>query len=299
MFGYLVAKMLPILPRSFVQAVAKRYVAGEDIASALEKVASLNATGFLATMDVLGEDVEEDRRADNTVDEYINCLNVIQKRRLHSNISLKLSHLGVRGNPDKAKTRLFKILEQAQGYSNFVRIDMEDSSLTDITLKIYREARLTYPNVGCVLQSYLRRTREDARALAKEGANVRLCKGIYREPKSIAFHDKEDIRNSYISTAQILLSEPNTYVGFATHDKCLVERCLELIEKMGVTRDRIEFQALLGVPVEEMLHSLIKQGIKVRIYVPFGKEWYGYSLRRLKENPKIATYVVKHLLRVG
>ena len=193
-----------------------------------------------------------------------------------------------------AEARLSRILDTAAGLGSFVRIDMEDSGLTGTTLDLYRALRTKYPHVGTVLQAALHRTADDARALAAEGANLRLCKGIYREPRAIAFQSKADIRQSYLETAEVLLSAERTYTAFATHDRVLLQRLLELTQRMEVPRDRFEFQALLGVPVDDVLSGLVFNGYTVRWYVPFGEEWYAYSTRRLKENPKMASYIVRH-----
>lgn len=294
MFGWLITRMLPIVPMPVVRAVSRRYVAGEDLGAALEVVSGLNANGFQATMDILGEDAADAAHADGTVDGYRNVLDRIAAEGLKSNVSVKMTHMGIRLDRTEAEARLARIVDKAAEHGNFVRIDMEDSGLTDTTFEVYRAARARHPRVGTVIQAYLRRTVDDARILAAEGANLRLCKGIYREPAAIAYQGKEEIRKSYLDTAKILLSAPGTYTGFATHDRVLIQRVLELTRRMDMPRDRFEFQALLGVPVDDVLTDLVSQGYTVRWYVPFGDEWYAYSTRRLKENPKMATYIVRH-----
>ncbi len=294
MFGWLITRMLPIVPMPVVRAVSRRYVAGEDLGAALEVVKGLNASGFQATMDILGEDAGDAAHADGTVDGYRNVLDRIAAEGLKSNVSVKMTHMGIRLDRGEAEARLARIVDKAAEHGNFVRIDMEDSGLTDTTFEVYRAARARHPRVGTVIQAYLRRTVDDARILAAEGANLRLCKGIYREPAAIAYQGKEEIRKSYLDTAEILLSAPGTYTGFATHDRVLIQRLLDLTRRMGMPRDRFEFQALLGVPVDDVLTDLVSQGYTVRWYVPFGDEWYAYSTRRLKENPKMATYIVRH-----
>ncbi len=295
MFGWMVSRMLPIIPKPVVKAVASRYVAGEDLAAAVEKVRQLNAKGFEATLDILGEDALGAAHADKTVQGYCDVLDAIAANGLRSNVSIKLTHMGLRLDRAQAEERLAKVIAHADGLGNFVRIDMEDSSLTTTTIEIHDAMKARFPRVGTVIQAYLRRTVDDAKALAARGGNLRLCKGIYREPKAIAFHGKEEIRQSYLAAAEALLTGEGSYVGLATHDRVLAARLVELVERLGTPKDRFEFQALLGVPVDDMLQDFVKRGYKVRLYVPFGDEWYAYSTRRLKENPKVATYVTKAL----
>jgi proline dehydrogenase len=294
MFGWLLTRMLPFVPMPLVKAISSRYVAGVTLGEAAGRVGLLNGQGYKATIDILGEDAKDAAHADGTVLGYQNVLARIMADGLDSNISVKLSHLGIRLNQSDAEARLSRILDTAAGLGSFVRIDMEDSGLTGTTLDLYRALRTKYPHVGTVLQAALHRTADDARALAAEGANLRLCKGIYREPRAIAFQSKADIRQSYLETAEVLLSAERTYTAFATHDRVLLQRLLELTQRMEVPRDRFEFQALLGVPVDDVLSGLVFNGYTVRWYVPFGEEWYAYSTRRLKENPKMASYIVRH-----
>ncbi|MBP7126788.1 proline dehydrogenase family protein [Myxococcota bacterium] len=294
MFGWLITRMLPVVPMRIVRAVASRYVAGEDLDSAREVVRRLAAEGYHATIDILGENAADDAHADETVEGYRQVLRMVEQERFPANISVKPSHLGIRLDESRAEARLLQLLDDVSARGSFLRIDMEDSSLTDATFRLYRKARERSPAVGTVIQAYLRRTVEDAKALAAEGSNLRLCKGIYRESPSIAWQKREDIRKSYLETARILLSAPGTYVAFATHDRVLLDQIPRLSAEMDIPKDRFEFQALLGVPVEDVLKPLVEQGYKVRWYVPFGVEWYPYSVRRLKENPKMATYIVRH-----
>lgn len=294
MFGWLITRMLPVVPMRIVRAVASRYVAGEDLDSARKVVRRLAAEGYHATIDILGENAADDAHADATVEGYRQVLRMVEQERFPANISVKPSHLGIRLDESRAEARLLQLLDDVSARGSFLRIDMEDSSLTDATFRLYRKARERSPAVGTVIQAYLRRTVEDAKALAAEGANLRLCKGIYRESPSIAWQKREDIRKSYLETARILLSAPGTYVAFATHDRVLLDQIPRWSAEMDIPKDRFEFQALLGVPVEDVLKPLVEQGYKVRWYVPFGVEWYPYSVRRLKENPKMATYIVRH-----
>lgn len=295
MIGWVASRLLPLVPRSVVHAVASRYVAGKDLSTAAGVVRSLNGRGFEATLDVLGENARDAEVADRTVRDYLDVLDRIRADSLRCNISLKLTHLGLRLDRDAARDRLLQIADRARELGNFVRIDMEDSTVTDATLEIYRAVRAHGGPIGAVLQSCLRRTVDDARSLAAMGANVRLCKGIYREPRAIAFHGREDVRVSFLAAAEALLRAPGTYVAFATHDRSLIDRCLDLVSRMDVPTERFEFQALLGVPVEDVLDRLVSEGIRVRVYVPFGEEWFPYASRRLRENPRIASYVLRQM----
>jgi proline dehydrogenase len=295
MIGYLATRLLPMVPRSVVYAIARRYVAGEDLDAAVNTVGNLNRNRFDATLDILGEDATDAAHADATVRAYCEVLERVAAEGLRSNISVKLTHLGMRLDPEAALGRVESLVARAGELGNFVRIDMEDSSLTDATLGIHRTLRERHANVGTVLQAYLRRTEVDARELASVGTNLRLCKGIYREPATIAFKDRDEIRESFLRTANVLLEGKATYTGFATHDRELIAGLVAMVNRMEIPRDRFEFQALLGVPVEDLLRKLVDDGFRVRIYVPFGSEWYPYSSRRLKENPKMASYVISHL----
>jgi len=299
MIGRAIVPFLGLVPKGVVRSIAKRYVAGETLESALSVVQRLNQSQMWATLDVLGENTRFDEEADETLKAYLECLEAISKLGLKSNISIKLTHFGLRVDQEKTRNRVLSLVEKAHELNNFVRIDMEDSSVTQLTLDIYRYVRERFANVGCVLQAYLKRTVEDAKILASEGANVRICKGIYNEPKEIAYKKRDEIRNKYLEVAEVLLEGADTHVAFATHDLYLIERCVEIVKKKQISSDRFEFQALLGVPVDETLKRLVENGYRVRIYVPFGKEWYPYSVRRLKENPRIASYVIKHLFGFG
>lgn len=295
MFGQLVTRLLPLVPKGIVRRVAMRYVAGEDLDAAAQAVRNLNGRGYLATMDILGEDADSDAHADRTVQGYGAVLARIAADGLDSNISVKLTHLGIRLDPDRAGERIRALVGDAKERGNFVRIDMEDSSLTQATLDVFRALRESHGNVGTVLQAYLRRTEQDARELAAAGANLRLCKGIYREPADIAFQKPEEVRQAYLRTASVLLDGTTNYTAFATHDRTLIAALEDMVTHRAIPRDRFEFQALLGVPVEDLLDDLVARGFRVRWYVPFGREWYAYSTRRLKENPKMATYIVRQM----
>jgi proline dehydrogenase len=289
----LVVGALPLVPRGVVRRIAWRYVAGETLDHALETVRLLNAQGCMATLDVLGEDVSRTEESERTVAEYLRALDEIASRGLDSNVSVKLTALGLKIDPEHCRREFARIVEGARRHGNFIRIDMEDSSVTEETIRIFFEARATYPGVGLALQAYLKRSLDDARRGADVRANVRVCKGIYVEPPEIAFRGREEIRESYSALVEYLLGR-GSYVGVATHDPILVRRALETVERLRVARDGYEFQMLLGVAVE-LRRRLVKAGHRLRVYVPYGEAWEAYSMRRLKENPAIAGHVIKGL----
>jgi proline dehydrogenase len=295
--AFLAVAALPLVPRTVIRRIASRYVAGETLEHALATVARLNAQGCMATLDVLGEDVAREEETERTVLEYRRALDGIAARRLDSNVSVKLTALGLKLDPELCRHALARIVESARRHDNFVRIDMEDSSVTERTIRIVLEARETYPKVGLVLQAYLKRSVEDARRAAAAGANVRVCKGIYAEPPEIAFQGREEIRDSYSGLVDYLL-ERGSYVGIATHDPILVRRVLATVERLRLPRAAYEFQMLLGV-AGDLRRRLVAAGHRLRVYVPYGEEWEAYSMRRLKENPAIAGNVVKGLFSSG
>ncbi len=296
MLGWLVAKSLPLVPRRVVGAVARRYIAGETRDDAMATVRALNARGFAATVDVLGEEVTTAEGARAATDEYVALLDALNAAQVHAGVSLKLSQLGARFDLALCRELLQRVVDAAS--DRFVRLDMEDATLTETTLTVYRELRGQSTRVGAVLQAYLRRTADDVEALLAEatGTDVRICKGIYKEKRSIAFHDAAEINASYLRLALRLL-EGGARVAFATHDRALIDGLREHVVARGVPRDRYEFQALLGVPIEGVLDGLVAEGHRVRVYVPYGADWFAYSTRRLRENPDMAGHVLKALVR--
>jgi proline dehydrogenase len=291
-----IVHLLPAVPKPVVQLFSSRYIAGSSLDDAVRVVTRLNGEGKTATIDVLGEEVarEEDARA--IAQAYRDVFDEIERDDLDSNVSVKLTALGLGLSYDTCRANLEDVLRQAKEDRNFVRIDMEDSSTTDDTLRLYRELREAgHDNLGVVLQAYLRRTLDDVRALADLRPNVRLCKGIYVEPSSIAFTDADAIRANFVRCLDALLGA-RAYVGIATHDEWLIERALEQVVRRQLEREQYEFQMLLGVR-EDRRDALVRAGHKLRVYVPFGRHWYAYSLRRLQENPSIAGYIATDTLR--
>ena len=289
----LIVAAMPLVPRAVVRRIAHRYVAGETLAHALETVRTLNAEGCMATLDVLGEDVSEIGETERTVEEYCQALDGIAAQGLDSNVSVKLTALGLKIDSDHCRCEFARIVDAARRHGNFVRIDMEDSSVTAETIEIYSEVRKHYERVGFVLQAYLKRTADDARRAAESRANVRVCKGIYVEPPDIAFQDRGEIRKSFVEVVDLLLSA-GSYVGIATHDPIVVRGALATIARLQLPREAYEFQMLLGV-AGDLRRRLVSSGHRLRVYVPYGEAWEAYSLRRLKENPAIAGHVLKGL----
>jgi proline dehydrogenase len=289
----LIVRTLPLVPKPIVRKIASRYVAGETLEEALALVKRLNAEGCMATLDVLGEDVTRREETEQAVLDYQRALAQIAAQRLDSNVSVKLTALGLKLDPADCRRQLGRIVEAAARHGIFVRIDMEDSPVTEETIRIFLEFRQVYEKVGLVLQAYLHRSAADARRVARVSANVRVCKGIYVEPPEIAWQNREKIRESYMDLVDSLL-ESGCYVGIATHDPLLVERALATVKRMRLPREAYEFQMLLGV-AGTLRRRLVAEGHRLRVYVPYGEAWYAYSVRRLKENPSIAGNVLRGL----
>ena len=291
-FDRAVVRVLPAVPRSVVRRVAAPYIAGSTLDDARRVVASLNAEGMSATVDVLGEEIARPDEAEAIAHAYRDALAAIAVDSIDANISIKLTGFGLRLDDALCRELVFGLVADAAERGIFVRLDMEDSGTTDATLALYRELRAAgYERVGIVLQAALRRTLDDIAALALLAPSVRLCKGIYVEPESVAFQGFEEIRASFVSCLGALF-DAGCRVAVATHDERLVEQSLERVE--GVPEGCYELQMLLGVRADRA-RQLVADGHPVRIYVPYGEQWYEYSLRRLQENPKVAGYVAKDL----
>jgi len=285
-----IVRLLPAVPKQVVRRISEHYIAGEELDDALRVVLELNAEGKLATLDVLGEEVTDPEEARAIAGAYREAIDAFKRGSLDSNISVKPTALGLNLSYELFRENLEDLVRHAAELDNFVRIDMEDSSTTDDTLRIYRELREAgHDNVGIVLQARLKRTIDDMRALAKLRPNVRICKGIYLEPPEIAFRDFEAVQASFVQTLEELL-EGGSYVGIATHDEWLLEQGKRLVAERALGQDDYEFQMLLGVR-PGLGDELVREGHRLRIYTPFGRHWYSYSLRRLQENPKIAGYI--------
>jgi proline dehydrogenase len=291
-FDKAITQVLPAVPRRLVRRLASPYIAGPTLDDAVRVVRRLNDQGKMATVDVLGEEVFSPDEAGEIVAAYRAVLARIDDEGLDANVSLKLTGLGLEFDQELAQANLEDVVDRAAELGSFVRIDMEDSPTTDAILRLYGELRASgRSNVGVVLQAHLRRTLSDVPGLD----NVRLCKGIYIEPLSRAFHDADEIRGSFLATLDALFDR-GAYVGIATHDEILIGEALRRIAARGLTPDQVEFQMLLGVRARRG-DELVRAGHRLRVYVPFGTHWYEYSVRRLQENPKIAGYVAADTLR--
>lgn len=276
---------------------ALRFVAGETLEQAVQAIKTLNARGCKATFDHLGENICNADEAREAAASYMDILEAINRYRLDSNVSLKLTQMGLDLDEGLCYENLARICARARELNNFVRIDMESSAYTDRTLDIFRRLwhKGGFRNVGVVLQAYLYRTEADVREMNKLGARVRLCKGAYNEPASVAFPRKEDVDINYARLARLLVKEGN-YPGIATHDERLIQHIKRYATKKGIAPSRFEFQMLYGVRRGLQL-DLVRQGYNMRIYVPYGKEWYPYFMRRLAERPANVVFVVGNLLR--
>ena len=294
MINKLIASSVSIFPRWFIELFSKSYVAGYSSNEVLSIVEKLNGQGFSATIDILGEHVKDLDISKNITQQYCELFENINSKSIDSNISVKPTHIGLDISKNVVLENFNKIIEVARDKSNFLRIDMESSNNTDDTFEIYKSLKNKYSGVGVVLQAYLKRSINDIENLASPKFNARICKGIYKENSEIAYKEQDMINNNFLKMAKLMLQK-NSYACFATHDQQLIDSLVELVEKMKIETTKFEFQVLYGVPMNGKLEKLISKGYKVRIYVPFGPDWYEYSLRRLKENPNIAGYVIKNL----
>jgi proline dehydrogenase len=276
---------------------AQRFVAGETIAEALAAVRELNAKGITASLDLLGESVSNDAEARAARDEYLKILDRIRESKVNANVSVKLTAMGLDIDHELCVGIMQDILARAQAYDTFVRIDMESSEYTDITLKLF-EDRL-YPtykqHVGVVLQSYLYRTFADVEHMIALRARVRICKGAYKEPVKVAYPDKKDVDANYIKCMRELMLKGN-YPGIATHDPAMINEAKRWAREQNITPDRFEFQMLYGVR-RDLQEALVKDGWRVRCYVPFGTQWYPYLMRRLAERPANVAFITGNVIR--
>ncbi len=303
MFNRLLASMLPYFPKKFVWLFSKKYIAGESIADAIRVSKQLNSEGSVVTIDILGEFITELSEAQKNKEDYLEVIEQAEKNKIIGNYSVKPTMFGLLLDKDECYKHIRDIVKKAAEYNNFVRVDMEDSQCVDMEIEIFRKLKAEFPkNVGLVLQSYMRRTYSDIEAMMdmhteETPINYRLCKGIYVEPKEVAFKKYEEVNEHYLEDLELMFKK-KIYPGIATHDKPLVEGAYKLIEKYNVPKDEFEFQMLLGV-TPELRKSIIKKGYKMRIYVPYGEQWFGYSTRRLKENPKMASLIIKGIFIRG
>jgi len=303
MLNRIIASCLPFMPKKLIWIFSKRYIAGETIEEGLAACRELNKQQIEVTVDLLGEFITTIEQAEQNKNKYFEIIERFTAEGIKGNFSLKPSMFGLLIDKDTCFSIVGEVVGKAAGENSFVRIDMEDSQCVDPEMELYRSLQQKYPaNVGLVIQAYLRRTKNDLISLKSAESNgrqlnFRLCKGIYIEPKNLAFKAFEEIREHYLDDLRYMLDN-NMYVGIATHDKYLVEKAQEIIREKNIDKSKFEFQMLYGV-TPELRSSIVNQGYKMRVYVPFGKDWFGYSTRRLKENPKMASHIIKALFYRG
>ncbi len=299
----MIANLLPHLPKKLVWVFSKRYIAGETIEEGLLASKLLNEQQIEVTIDLLGEFIDSQEQAEDNKNQYLNIIQRFTEEEVKGNFSLKPTMFGLLIDKDVCYTYIREIVKSASEKNKFVRIDMEDSQCVDLELELFLKLRNEFPkNVGLVLQAYLRRTMDDLKMLNQYNSienplNFRLCKGIYIEPAKIAFKNYNEVREHYLEDLEYMFQN-KMYAGIATHDKYLVENAYQLINRYKIPKSRYEFQMLYGV-TPELRQSIVNGGHSMRVYVPFGKHWFNYSTRRLKENPKMAQHIVKALFVRG
>ena len=303
MINKLIAGMLPHMPKSLVWMFSKEYIAGENLAQAIVNAKKLNDQGIMTTLDVLGEFITSLDEAETNKNEYLEVIETAERAGVVGNYSLKPTFFGLLLDKDVAYRHIREIVAKAAVYGNFVRIDMEDSPCTDMELELYRKIKAEFPaNVGLVIQAYLKRTAKDLEDLCDinlpgSPVNLRLCKGIYVEPEAIAYKKYSEINENFLKDIEFMFQN-KMYPAIATHDAPVIEGSYRLIEKYNVPRDAYEFQMLYGV-TPALRKSIVDRGHRMRVYVPFGKQWFGYCTRRLKENPQMAGVILKALFKKG
>lgn len=303
MFNKLITKILPFMPRKLVWIFSRKYIAGETLDDAVRVCRELNRDGIMVTIDLLGEFITHLGQATENREEYLKIIDRIQREQIDGNYSLKPTSFGLLIDQEACYRNIREIVAKAASYGNFVRIDMEDSQCTDMEIQLFRRLHKEYPqNVGLVVQAYLRRTLEDLKTMQDMHTpeiplNFRLCKGIYVEPEEIAYKSYEEVNLRYLEDLRFMFSQGN-YPGIATHDKPLVDGAFHMINEFRIPKDKYEFQMLYGV-TPELRRSIVAKGHRMRVYVPFGKDWFGYSTRRLKENPRMASHIIKALFVKG
>jgi proline dehydrogenase len=290
----LIAGSLPWIPRPIVYRVARRYVAGVTLDDALATARSLAAQGLRSTTALLGEHLQDAAQVEATVAEYVRLLEALEREGLEGGVSVKPTHVGLSIDPGLCQASLERLAGEAARRGRFLRIDMEDHTTTDATLAIHRDLRQRHHNVGVVLQAYLKRTLDDIDALPAD-SSVRLCKGIYVEPESMMVGGFDAVRANYLRALERLLAR-GAWTAIATHDQWLIRQSIERVERSGRGENNWELQMLLGV-APRLRQRVAAEGRRIRVYVPYGPEWYDYSLRRLRENPRIAMHVLRALLR--
>ena len=303
MLNKMIASLLPHMPKKLVWMFSKEYIAGESLEEAIVNAKKLNAEGILTTIDVLGEFITTLEEAQANKEEYLEVIEEAEKAGVEGNYSLKPTFFGLLLDKDVAYKHIREVVAKAASYNNFVRVDMEDSPCTDMEIEIYRKLKEEFPaNVGLVVQAYLIRTHDDIENMKdinnpEHPVNLRVCKGIYIEPEELVYKNYHEINSNFLEDIEYMFQQ-GMYPAIATHDLPVVEGAYKLIEKHQVSKDKYEFQMLYGV-TPALRKSIMDKGHRMRVYVPFGKQWFGYSTRRLKENPKMAGVVIKALFKKG
>jgi len=303
MFNRFIAAILPYFPKKFIWIFSRSYISGETLDDAMRVSKDLNSKNMKVTLDVLGEFIKTLDEAEANRNEYLNLIDISYKNHIDGNFSIKPTSFGLLLNKEKCYQYTKEIVAKAATYNGFIRIDMEDSPCTDDEIALFRRLKAEYPsNVGLVIQAYLRRTLKDLEQMLDLNSpeipvSYRLCKGIYVEPESISFKKYEEINKHYLEDLEFIFRN-KIHVGIATHDKPLIEGAYNLIKKYNVPKHMYEFQMLYGV-TPRLRESIVNEGHTMRVYVPFGKQWFGYSTRRLKENPKMASHIIKAVFYKG
>jgi proline dehydrogenase len=303
MFNKFIAAILPYFPKKFIWIFSRSYISGETIEDAMHVSKDLNSKKIKVSLDVLGEFIKNLDEAEENKVEYLNLIDISNKNKIDGNFSLKPTSFGLLIDKEICYKHIREIVARAASYNSFIRIDMEDSPCTDDEIALFRSIHSEFPsNVGLVVQAYLRRTFNDLEQMIdlnsnKIPVNYRLCKGIYVESESIAFKKYEEINQHYLEDLEFMFRN-KIYVGIATHDKPLIDGAYKLIQKYNVPENMFEFQMLYGV-TPRLRESIVNEGHAMRVYVPFGKQWFGYSTRRLKENPKMASHIIKAIFYKG
>ena len=292
-----IAKIMPYFPKWLVKPFANPYVAGENIVEVTKTIKSLNQQGYKSTVDILGEFVEDEKRASEVLKSYSELVETIAKEQMDSTISVKLTHLGLGIKSKIAQKNFSKLIKVGKENRVGITIDMENSPYTSEILRIYKESLEIFDEIGTVIQAYLFRSLNDLKALDSNKLKLRICKGIYNEPKDISFQSKIDINKNFLELSKYLLRGKG-YACLATHDLELINSIEDFIQLNKIDKSKFEFQALHGVPIKEKLNELKNKGYNVRIYVPYGPEWFEYSIRRIKENPKIVSYILKNMFKL-
>jgi len=292
-----IAAIMPYFPKWMVKPFANPYVAGENIVEVTKTIKSLNQQGYKSTVDILGEFVEDEKKASEVLKSYSELVETIAKEQMDSTISVKLTHLGLGIKSKIAQKNFSKLIKVGKENRVGITIDMENSPYTSEILRIYKESLEIFDEIGTVIQAYLFRSLNDLKALDSNKLKLRICKGIYNEPKDISFQSKIDINKNFLELSKYLLRGKG-YACLATHDLELINSIEDFIQLNKIDKSKFEFQALHGVPIKEKLNELKNKGYNVRIYVPYGPEWFEYSIRRIKENPKIVSYILKNMFKL-